>query len=107
METKADQAERSSIKYKQIEFLQDKTRQQFDGLISGVSKWGIYVEIVSNKCEGMIPIAELNDDFYYIDENNYCLIGQKKGNKYKLGDKIKITVKQADLRKRQLTFALA
>ncbi len=107
METKADQAERSSIKYKQIEFLQDKTGQQFDGLISGVSKWGIYVEIVSNKCEGMIPIAELNDDFYYIDENNYCLIGQKKGNKYKLGDKIKITVKQADLRKRQLTFALA
>jgi len=104
MEKKAAEAERASVKYKQVEFLMDKIGQEFDGLISGVSKWGIYVEIAGNKCEGMISLRDLVDDFYYLDEENYCVIGQRTGVKYKLGDLVKIRVKRANLSRKQLDF---
>ena len=104
MEQKAVDAERASIKYKQAEFLADKIGEVFDGLISGVSKWGIYVEIKENKCEGMVPLKRMLDDFYYIDEDNYCMIGQRKGKVYRLGDEIRIRIADVDLQKRQLNF---
>ena len=107
MEKLAAEAERASVKYKQVEFLMDKVGQIFDGVISGVNKWGIYVEITENKCEGMISMRELEDDFYYLDEENYCVTGQKYGAKYKIGDKIRIVVKRANLARKQLDFVIA
>lgn len=104
MERKAMEAERSSIKYKQAEYLMDRIGQEFDGLISGVSKWGIYVELVESKCEGMIPLRNMNDDFYYLDEENYRIIGQRSGKVFRLGDKIRIRVKKIDLQKKQMDF---
>jgi len=106
MEKLASDAERASVKYKQVEFLMDKVGQLFDGVISGVSKWGIFVEITENKCEGMVSMRELDDDYYYLDEENYCVVGQRSGNKYKIGDKVKIVVKRASLAKKQLDFAI-
>ncbi|OIP03127.1 MAG: ribonuclease R [Bacteroidetes bacterium CG2_30_32_10] len=106
MEKKAADAERASTKYKQVEFLIDKVGQIFDGLISGVSKWGIFVEIVENKCEGMVRLKDIDDDFYYLDEENYCVIGQRYGNTYRLGDKVKIKIKKADLSKKQLDYII-
>jgi len=106
MEHKAAEAERTSIKYKQAEFLKDKIGQQFDGCISGVSKWGIYVEIAGNKCEGMVPLRSLYDDFYYLDEDNYQVVGHSSGISYKLGDKVKIVVKRVDLSKKQMDFEI-
>jgi ribonuclease R len=106
MEKKAADAERASTKYKQVEFLIDKVGQVFDGLISGVSKWGIFVEIVDNKCEGMVRMKDIDDDFYYLDEENYSVIGQRSGNTYRLGDKVKIKIKKADLSKKQLDYIL-
>jgi ribonuclease R len=104
MEKRAQLAERDSIKYKQVEFLKDKIGQEFDGLISGVSKWGIFVEIIENKCEGMIRLNDLSDDYYYLDEDNYQVVGYNKGNKMKLGDPIKIKIKRADLFKKEIDF---
>ena len=106
LERRAVDAERASIKYKQAEYLLDKIGQSFDGVISGVSKWGIYIEIVGNKCEGMVRLNDLYDDFYYLDEDNYCVIGSQSGNKYKLGDKVIIKVKRIDLAKKQMDFEL-
>lgn len=107
MEQRASDAERASIKYKQVEFLKDKLGHVFDGVISGVTEWGLYVELVENKCEGMIPIRDLDDDFYQFDEENYCLVGRGTRKKYQLGDPVKIQVAKANLEKRQLDFALA
>jgi ribonuclease R len=107
MERKALQAERASIKYKQAEFLLDKIGQEFNGLISGVSKWGIFVELDGNKCEGMISLRYLDDDFYYLDEENYRVIGHQTGREFKLGDPIRIRVKRIDLAKKQMDFDLA
>jgi ribonuclease R len=107
MERKALQAERASIKYKQAEFLLDKVGQEFNGLISGVSKWGIYVELDGNKCEGMISLRYMDDDFYYLDEDNYRVIGHQTGKEFKLGDPIRIRVKKIDLAKKQMDFDLA
>jgi ribonuclease R len=107
MEVKAQSAERDSIKYKQVEFMSDKIGQEFDGLISGVSKWGIYVEIKENKCEGMVRLSEMDDDYYILDEENYQVIGNRKGKKYKLGSPIRIRIKRADFLKRELDFELA
>ena len=104
MERSAIQAERESIKYKQAEFLLDKIGQEFEGLISGVSKWGIYVEIIGNKCEGMVRLQDLDDDFYYLDEDNYQVIGSRNGQQYKLGDQVTIRVKKIDLSKKQMDF---
>lgn len=106
MERKAESAERESIKYKQTEFMLDKIGQQFFGLISGVSKWGLYVEIEENKCEGMVRMRDMRDDFYYLDEENYQVIGQRFGTQFKLGDRVKILVKRIDLSKKQMDFEM-
>ena len=106
MEKKAADAERSSVKYKQAEFLADKLGQVFPALISGVSKWGIYAEIEGNKCEGMIPIGSLKDDYYMLDEDNYQVIGRRHGKCYKLGYPVQIRVKRVDMLKKQIDFEL-
>ena len=106
MERKAESAERLSVKYKQAEYMMDKIGQEFDGLISGVSKWGIFVEIIGTKCEGMIRLRDLSDDFYYLDEENYQVIGTRYGQKFKLGDGLRIKVKKIDLPKKQMDFGL-
>ncbi|HQH23826.1 MAG TPA: ribonuclease R [Bacteroidales bacterium] len=107
MERLAAEAERASIKYKQVEFMSDKTGRKYEGIISGVTEWGIYVEIIENQCEGMINIRELDDDFYEYDEDNYCLRGRSTGRVYTLGDKVMIEVVKADLQKKQLDYRLA
>ena len=107
MEQTAANAERASIKYKQVEFMQDKIGQVFDGVISGVNEWGIYVEIIANKCEGMIAIRDLAGDFYSFDESGYCLVGRRTHKRYSLGDEITIKVSKANLTKRYLDFVLA
>ena len=106
MEKKAADAERTSIKYKQAEYLSDKLGQVFPALISGVSKWGIYAEIEGNKCEGMIPIGSLKGDYYMLDEDNYQVIGRKTGKCYKLGSPVMIRVKGVDMLKKQIDFEL-
>ncbi len=106
MEKLAADAERASIKYKQVQFLTDKIGEEFDGVISGVTEWGIFVEIIENHCEGMIRLRDLRDDNYYFDEDNYCLRGRKNGKVLTLGDTVRIEVKRADLVKKQLDFAL-
>lgn len=107
MEQISVKAERDSVKYKQVEFMADKVGQVFDGVISGVTEWGIYVEIKDNKCEGMIPIRELDDDFYELDEKNYRLIGRRTKREYRLGQELPITVVRTNLERKQLDFALA
>lgn len=106
MERRATDAERLSVKYKQAEFMLDKIGQEFDALISGVSKWGIFAEIVGNKCEGMIRLRDLDDDYYYLDEENFQVIGQRSGERLKLGDKVRIRVKRIDLGRKQMDFDL-
>jgi len=106
MEQLASEAERKSIKYKQVEFLEDKIGQIFAGIISGVSEWGIYVEIIENMCEGMVRLQDIDGDFYTFDKENYCARGRKTGQEYKMGDEVMIKVKRADLIKKQLDFEL-
>jgi len=106
MEQIAANAERASIKYKQVEFMGERMGQEFDGTISGVTEWGLYVEINENKCEGMIPMRELDDDYYDFDEKAYCLTGRRYHKKYSLGDPIRIKVVRANLERKQLDFAL-
>jgi ribonuclease R len=106
MERLSAEAERASVKYKQVEYMSDKTGIEFDGVISGVTEWGIYVEIVENQCEGMIHIRELADDFYEYDDENYCIKGRSTHKVYTLGDRVKIIVVKADLQKKQLDFRL-
>jgi ribonuclease R len=106
MEKKAADAERASVKYKQAEFLQSNIGTEYNGIISGLTEWGMYVEIIENKCEGMIRLRDLNDDFYVLDEKNYCIIGQRRKKKYQLGDEVRILVKKVDLAKRQIDFSL-
>lgn len=107
MEKRAADAERASVKYKQAEYLKDNVGSVFEGVISGVTEWGMYVEIIENKCEGMIRLRDISDDFYVLDEKNYCIIGQRKKRKYQLGDSVRIQVKKVDLSKRQIDFSLA
>jgi ribonuclease R len=104
MEKMAAEAERASIKYKQVEYMSDKVGQIFKGTISGVTEWGIFVEIVENRCEGLIRSREMNDDAYIFDEDNYRYVGRHKGKVYALGDTVFIEVKRADLLKKQLDF---
>ncbi len=106
MEMLATEAERASIKYKQVEFLQDKIGEEFDGVISGVSEWGIYVEILSGMCEGMIKMRDMEDDFYTFDPDNYAAVGKKYGDTYRMGDSVRIRILRADLLKKQLDFGL-
>jgi ribonuclease R len=104
MERVAAEAERASIKYKQVEYMSDKIGQIFKGTISGVTEWGIFVEIIENKCEGLIRAREMNDDAYIFDEDNYRYVGRHKGKIYALGDTVFVIVKKADLLKKQLDF---
>jgi len=106
MENLSTKAERDSIKYMQVKFMQDHQDEEFVGVISGVTEWGIYVEIVSNKCEGMVRIREIKDDYYSFDEKQYALVGENTDNIYQLGDEVVIMVKNADLVKRQLDFVV-
>jgi ribonuclease R len=107
MEKRATDAERASIKYKQVEFMTDKIGNEYEATISGITEWGIYAEINENKCEGMIPIREIDDDFYYFDEDNYCLTGRRNGRKFQLGDQIKIKIWRTNLLKKQMDFKVA
>ena len=107
MEQTAQNAERDSIKYKMVEFMGDKIGECFDGHISGIQSYGIYVEIDENHCEGMVPMHDLSGDYYEFDEAHYCLIGRRHHSKYQLGDPIRIKVARANLEKRQLDFTLA
>ena len=106
MERAAAEAERDSTKYYQVLYLADKVGQVFDGFVSGLTDWGMFVEIEENKCEGMIRLQNIDDDFYYFDEENYQIVGNNTGNKIVLGDKVKIKIVRADLNKKQLDFEL-
>ncbi len=106
MEQLAANAERASIKYKAVEYMGDHLGEVFSGIISGVTEWGLYVELDENKCEGLVPMRDLADDFYDFDSKNYCLIGRKYNNRYRLGDKVQVQVARADLEKKQLDFVL-
>jgi ribonuclease R len=103
----AVEAERASIKYKQVEFMSDKVGQVFSGVISGVTEWGLYVEIIENKCEGLLHIRNLDDDFYELDEDNYRLTGRRNNKSFQLGDTINVQIARANLEKKQLDFALS
>ncbi len=107
MEQTAALAERASIKYKQVEFMADKLGQTFGGIISGITEFGLYVELTDSKCEGMVPLRDLDDDYYDFDERNYQLVGRRHHHRYTLGDPIRIRVARANLDKKQLDFALA
>ncbi len=102
----ASKAERDSIKYMQVKYMEDHKDQEFEGVISGVTEWGIYVEIIENKCEGMVRIREIKDDYYLYDEKQYALVGQSTHNLYQLGDHVLIKVKHTDLERKHLDFTL-
>lgn len=107
MENLATKAERDSIKYMQIKYMQNKKDTSFLGVISGVTEWGMYVEIIENKCEGMVRIKDISGDYYTFDQDNYALVGERTKNKYQLGDQVQVKVKKADLLKRHLDFILS
>ncbi len=107
MEQTAAMAERDSIKYKQVEYMADRIGQTFDGIISGVTEYGLYVELTDSHCEGMVPMRDLGDDYYTFDERNYMLVGRRRHHRYQLGDAIRVTVARANLDKKQLDFVLA
>lgn len=106
MELIAQNAERDSIKFKMVEFMNDYIGERFDAHISGITSFGMYCEIDENHCEGMIPMRELDDDYYDFDEKNYCLVGRRRGKVYRLGDAVKIEVTKANIEKRLLDFSL-
>jgi len=106
MEQRAAQAERASIKYKQVEFMQDKLGQIFDGVISGLTEWGMYVEIAKTKIEGMVSLKDLEDDYYTFDEKNFCIVGHRHKRKYQLGDALKVQIIRANLQKKQIDMLL-
>lgn len=105
-ESKAAEAERASIKFKQVEFMSNKIGQVFEAVISGVTEWGIYCEINENKCEGMVSIRNLTGDYYIFDEDNYCLIGKRAHKKYQLGDAVKVEITRANIEKKQLDMKI-
>lgn len=102
----AANAERASIKYKQVEYMNDHLGEVYDGVISGVTEWGLYVELDDNKCEGLVPVRDLADDYYDFDERNYCLIGRRHNNRYRLGDKVQVQVARCNLDRKQLDFVI-
>ncbi|MDE6277983.1 MAG: ribonuclease R [Muribaculaceae bacterium] len=106
MEQLAANAERASIKYKQVEYMGDHLGEVYSGIISGVTEWGLYVELDENKCEGLVPMRDLADDFYDFDQDNFCLVGRRHNNRYRLGDKVKVQVARADLQRKQLDFVI-
>jgi len=106
-EKRAADAERASIKYKQVEFMASAEKKVYAGLISGVTEWGIYVEIIETKCEGMVRLADMTDDFYEFDEKNYRIMGRKNRKVYTLGDRISVRVKKTDIDKRMIDLVFA
>ena len=106
MEQKAADAERASVKYKQVEYIKDFVGQSFEGIISGVTDWGMYVEITKYKCEGLIKLANIHDDYYEFDDKNLWIIGRATRKKYQLGDKVNVTVAGADIIKRQIDLEM-
>ena len=102
----AANAERASIKYKQVEYMNDHLGEVFTGVISGVTEWGLYVELDDNKCEGLVPVRDLADDYYDFDEKNYCLVGRRHNNRYRLGDQVKVQVARCNLDRKQLDFVI-
>ena len=106
MEQLAANAERASIKYKQVEYMADHLGEVYTGVISGVTEWGLYVELDENKCEGLVPIRDLADDYYDFDDRNYCLVGRAHNHRYRLGDVVTVQVARADIQKKQLDLAL-
>ena len=106
MEKQAEEMERQSIKYKQAEYLQDKIGQVFEGLVSGVSKWGLFVELKGNKCEGLVHYEDLPGDIYYLDDDNFRVVGQDTGRVIQLGDEVRIRVKSVDLFKHRMDFEM-
>lgn len=106
MEIRASEAERSSIKYKMVEFMADKVGQEFDGSISGVTDWGIYVELKENKIEGMVALRDMADDYYAFDSETYSAVGHTNGRRFTLGDDVRIRIKRADLARKQLDFEM-
>ena len=106
MEVRAADAERASVKYKMVEFMQDKIGQLFDGHISGITDWGIFVELEDSHIEGMVAMRDMSDDFYRFDEYNYAAVGQHTSRRFTLGDMVRIKIKRADLQHRQLDFEM-
>ncbi|HEY0220798.1 MAG TPA: RNB domain-containing ribonuclease, partial [Candidatus Paceibacterota bacterium] len=106
LEKKASDAERASIKYKQVEYMSEHIGEEFTGTITGVTEWGIYIEENETKCEGMIKLKDLGDDFFTLDEKNYTIKGEKTGKKYTLGDEVKFKVVSADMERRVLDYTL-
>ena len=106
MEQLAANAERASIKYKQVEFLADKIGQEFDATITGVTEFGVYAEINENHCEGLVSLRFLGNETFDYDDRSYCLVGRKTGNKFTIGDEVRIKVAAANLFKKQLDFEL-
>ena len=104
MEKKAADAERASVKFKQAEYLSDKIGQEFVGTISGVSKWGVYVMLDESKCEGLVPMRDITDDFYVLDEDNFRLVGKTSGKIYQIGMPVKIKIVSVNLFKKQMNF---
>jgi ribonuclease R len=104
MELAAQEADRDSVRYKQIEFMLDKVGTVFDGTISGLAKWGIYVQEKETLAEGMVRLMELSDDYYIFDEKNYCMVGKNTRRKFRLGDPVRIKLTRADLKERILDF---
>ena len=105
-ESLAARAERDSIKYMQVKYMQDHQDQDFPGIISGVTQWGIYVEIISNKCEGMVRIQDMRDDHYEFIQEQYAVVGRKTQRTFTLGDQVLVRVKNADLVRKQLDFTM-
>ena len=106
MENLATKAERDSIKYMQIKFMEDHKDETFVGVISGVTDWGIYVEIIANKCEGMVSVRDMKDDHYAFDQEQYAMVGRNTKTMYQLGDEVVVKVKNTDLVKKHLDFTL-
>ena len=106
-EKRAAEAERASIKYKQVEFMQSVEDKVFEGIISGVTEWGIFIEIIETKCEGMVRMVDMKDDYYEFDEKNYRVIGRSNKRMFTLGDKVNVTVKDTDIDRRTIDLEFA
>jgi ribonuclease R len=106
-ERAAEQAERDSIKFKQVQFMSDQIGNEYNGVISGVTEYGLFVELTDNKCEGLVRSRDLDDDNYRFDKDNYCFRGQRRGRKYQLGDGVTVVINSADLAKKQINLLLA
>ena len=105
-EKRASDAERSSIKYKQVEYMSTRLGKSFEGVIGGITEWGMYVEEIETKCEGLVRVRDMKDDFYVFNEKKLELVGQKRKKKYRLGDKVKIKVKDVDLERKTIDYVL-